>query len=80
MITKDYSRHKPLLAERPGVYRKVWGMKHKDGYVLETPIGPLHIRVFDNWIACRFENVPLATISPGAGATAFRKMELALLQ
>ena len=34
----------------------VGASKHNDGFVLTTPIGTLNIRIFDCWIACRFED------------------------
>ena len=40
----------------------VGATKNGDGHILKTPIGPLLIRIFDNWIACRFDDVPAAYI------------------
>jgi hypothetical protein len=40
----------------------VGAVKHGNGFILNTPIGPLHIWIFDNWFACCFENVPLAHV------------------
>jgi hypothetical protein len=39
------------------------GAKLKDdSYILITPIGKLNIRIFECWIACRFEDVCAATV------------------
>jgi hypothetical protein len=40
----------------------VGAIRQNNGYVLNTPIGLLHIWIYDNWIACRFENVAAAHI------------------
>jgi hypothetical protein len=40
----------------------VGAVRNGDGYILRTPIGQLNIHIFENWIACRFENVRLATV------------------
>jgi hypothetical protein len=40
----------------------VGAVKHKDGFILNTPIGQLSIHIYDCWIACRFEDVQAATL------------------
>jgi hypothetical protein len=40
----------------------VGAVKNNDGYVLHTSIGRLNIWVFENWIACRYEDVFAATV------------------
>ena len=40
----------------------VGATKNNDGFVLNTPIGQLSIYIYDCWIACRFDDVPAATV------------------
>ena len=40
----------------------VGAVKQADGFVLNTPIGLLHIWIYDCWIACRFNDVHAATV------------------
>ena len=35
---------------------------NNDGYILNTPIGQLNIHIYENWIACRFEDQYAATV------------------
>jgi hypothetical protein len=40
----------------------VGAVKNDDGFVLNTAIGQLNIWIFENWIACRFEDVHSASV------------------
>jgi len=40
----------------------VGAVKHNDGFILNTPIGLLNIHIYENWIACQFDNVHAATV------------------
>jgi hypothetical protein len=40
----------------------VGAVKDNDGFILNTPIGQLNIHIYENWIACRFENQYAATV------------------
>jgi hypothetical protein len=40
----------------------VGALKQADGFMLNTPIGLLNIWIFENWIACRFDDVEAATV------------------
>lgn len=63
MITKKLLKAQAFFRHNVQEFvESVGATKNGDGHILKTPIGPLHIRIFDNWIATRFENVPLATI------------------
>jgi hypothetical protein len=63
MITKKLLKAQAFFRHNVQEFvESVGAGKQADGYILNTPIGQLHIWIFDNWIACRFENVPLATI------------------
>jgi len=40
----------------------VGATNNNDGYILHTPIGKLSIHIYENWIACRFDDVHAATV------------------
>jgi len=63
MITKKLLKAQAFFRHNVQEFiESVGAVQHNDGYVLKTPIGPLHIWIFDNWIACRFEDVCAATV------------------
>lgn len=36
-------------------------------WVLKTRLGPLHVKAYDDWVACRFENIEAARSALGQG-------------
>lgn len=63
MITKKLLKAQEFFQRNVREFiESVGAVKNDDGFVLNTPIGTLNIRIFECWIACRFEDVHAATV------------------
>jgi hypothetical protein len=63
MITKKLLKAQAFFRHNVQEFiESVGAVKQADGFILNTPIGPLLIWILENWIACRFEDQYAATI------------------
>ncbi len=63
MITKRLLKAQAFFMRNVQEFlESVGATKNNDGFVLNTPIGPLNIWIYECWIACRFDDVHAATV------------------
>jgi hypothetical protein len=63
MISKRLLKAQAFYQRNVSEFLESVGAIKKDAnYILKTPIGPLHICIFDSWVACRFEDIRAATV------------------
>jgi len=63
MITKKLLKAQEFFQRNVREFiESVGATKNSDAYILNTPIGTLNIRIFEYWIACRFDDVHAATV------------------
>jgi hypothetical protein len=63
MITKKLLKAQEFFQRNVREFIESVGAKlNNNGFVLDTLIGQLNIHIYENWIACRFEDVCAATV------------------
>jgi len=63
MVTKKLLKAQAFFQHNVQEFlESVGATNNNDGFILHTPIGLLNIHIYENWIACRFDDVCAATV------------------